>query len=364
MTTIARVARFVAPWLVALLALIGPRIAAYYRATRVLHPPLELTAAPSDADYHGSQRPVTHRHNGDPRATVTTIDDFLSAAEVSALLGAPQMRDMNATADGTSPQPLFCFDRPTTLASYLELAGRSMPSGRWNLKGTACVGDELSKSLSGVVEFSRSAVFYSFEAPFTARLERRIAAATGLRISHGGQWQLTQYPAGIGYSAHTDCMQGNGRRFVSERDRHGTILIYLSDASSGLAGGATEFPSLGISIAPKRGRALVFNSMARGECLDASTHEAVKVAAGTKIILQRWYYQTAFEGRQPLSRQTTFEAPKDLPVRREGQPRVSCDVVRGAETACRQFDIWSFDHVFDYRRKFGSGWFPPDESQW
>ena len=360
-----RAAQFAAPLLVALFAL-----AAYYvrASTEPVqspphHPPLEITAAPSDVDYLGSQQPILHRHNGDPRVTVTTIDDFLSAAEVDALLGAPPMRDMNATASGTSPQPLFCFDRPTTLASYLKLAGRSMPGGRWNLKGTACVGEELSSVLSGVVEFSRSAAFYHGEAPFTARLERRIAATTRLRTSHGGKWQLTQYPPGVGYSAHTDCMQGNGHRFVSERDRHGTILMYLSDASSGLESGATVFPSLGVSITPKRGRALVFNSMARGACLDASIHEAVKVAAGTKIILQRWYYQAAFEGlgsRPP-------DAPKDLPVRREGQARVSCDAdttSRGAETACRQYDEWNYDHIYDYRRQFGSGWFPRDESQW
>ena len=111
-------------------------------------------------------------------------------------------------------------------------------------------------------------------------------------------------------------------------DRYGTILIYLSDASSGLVGGATVFPSLGISITPKRGRALVFNSMSGGECLDASIHEADVVAVGSKTILQRWYYDKVFDGlgsRPP-------DAPQDLPVRRAGQPRVACD----ADTARRQ----------------------------
>ena len=156
---------------------------------------------------------------------------------------------------------------------------------------------------------------------------------------------------------------------MSERDRYGTILMYLSDAASGLTGGATEFPALGVSITPRRGRALVFNSMSPsgGECLDASTHEAVKVATGTKTILQRWYYQFGQSGdgrtwdwKQLGSRPP--DAPSDLPARRKGQPRVSCDANDGG--SCRQYDEWNYDHIFDYRRQFRQGWYPRDESQW
>ena len=86
----------------------------------------------------------------------------------------------------------------------------------------------------------------------------------------------------IGYKNHTDCVEGQ----TEKRDRFGTILVYLKDVAEG---GQTIFPKLGLSVVPKKGLALVWNSMtASGECDPTSLHNAAQVIKGHKYILQRW----------------------------------------------------------------------------
>jgi hypothetical protein len=111
-----------------------------------------------------------------------------------------------------------------------------------------------------------------------------------------------------------------------------------------------------------------------GECVAASKHEAAPPTTATatapstaatatttigtaaaaaasfggKTILQRWYYYETFEalGKRP--------AEPALPLRRRGQPKVSCDGVGGY---CRLYDEWGPLHLTGYRRQMGMG--PP-----
>ena len=86
----------------------------------------------------------------------------------------------------------------------------------------------------------------------------------------------------LGYKNHTDCTVGQDEK----RDRYATILVYLKDVAEG---GETAFPELGLSVTPKKGLALVWNSMTEdGQCDPSSIHNAAKVIQGHKYILQRW----------------------------------------------------------------------------
>ena len=135
------------------------------------------------------------------------------------------------------------------------------------------------------------------------------------------------------------------------RDRAATVLIYLEDTPHG---GETVFPDLGVRVAPKQGRALIFNSMdmATGRCLPHSVHKAMPVGGGagqddhlsSKTILQRWYYFERFDnlGRRPREPET--------PPRRPGQGKVACDGVGGY---CRLYDEWGPEHIIEYRRQMG-----------
>ena len=86
----------------------------------------------------------------------------------------------------------------------------------------------------------------------------------------------------LGYKNHTDCIVNHS----DKRDRFATILVYLRDVEEG---GETKFPQLGISVKPRKGLALIWNSMnSHGECDPTSFHNAAKVIKGHKFIIQRW----------------------------------------------------------------------------
>ena len=86
----------------------------------------------------------------------------------------------------------------------------------------------------------------------------------------------------LGYKNHTDCIVGT----TEKRDRFATVLVYLKDVEEG---GETQFPELEISVKPRKGLALVWNSMnAVGMCDPTSIHNAAKVIKGHKFIIQRW----------------------------------------------------------------------------
>lgn len=147
----------------------------------------------------------------------------------------------------------------------------------------------------------------------------------------------------LGYKNHTDCTVGG-----DTRDRYATILVYLKNVAEG---GETKFPQLGLSVKPKKGLALVWNSMSEnGRCDPTSIHNAAQVIQGRKYILQRWYYYHNFPSlgkRMP---------EPSLPKRKSNQPRVSCDEYEFG--SCRWYDEWNFDHIKEYvRNKHRYSWF-------
>jgi len=66
-------------------------------------------------------------------------------------------------------------------------------------------------------------------------------------------------------------------------------MLSQSDIFSNVMPYKVVFAELGISVKPKKGRALVWNNMnEKGECDPVSIHQANKVITGHKYILQRW----------------------------------------------------------------------------
>lgn len=69
-----------------------------------------------------------------------------------------------------------------------------------------------------------------------------------------------------------------------------TFFLYLSDVEEG---GETNFPSLGIAVKPKKGRALLWPSTLDNnlEALDIRTlHEAKPVIKGRKFAANSWIH--------------------------------------------------------------------------
>jgi prolyl 4-hydroxylase len=73
--------------------------------------------------------------------------------------------------------------------------------------------------------------------------------------------------------------------------RVATLIIYLHEPEGG---GATVFPDIDLSIAPKRGNA-VFFSYAAPDPVTLSLHGGEPVTAGEKWIATKWLRQSVFE---------------------------------------------------------------------
>jgi prolyl 4-hydroxylase len=74
-----------------------------------------------------------------------------------------------------------------------------------------------------------------------------------------------------------------------------TFYLYLNDVASG---GETEFPRLGLKVAPKRGRAVLWPSVLNSHPnhIDSrSDHQALPVLEGIKYGANAWIHQRDYK---------------------------------------------------------------------
>jgi len=112
------------------------------------------------------------------------------------------------------------------------------------------------------------------------RLENRVAAACELPSSHIESLVLLKYEVGEFFNEHHD---GDFRAK--------SMLIYLNDVEEG---GHTEFPNLGLSVAPRKGAAIMWtNTLPDGTADERLVHAGLPVVKGTK------YAINCFVGKDP-----------------------------------------------------------------
>lgn len=134
---------------------------------------------------------------------------------------------------------------------------------------------------------SRSQLFHPGEDETLEHVAKALEDTLDLKQRFGFYSQLLHYggapDAPQGYGEHTDCKTG----WDDPLDRHVTVLVYLNAPKNG--GGATRFPALNITVEPKPGRVLVFNSLGADGCDPRAAHLAEPVVpGGSKFVLQRW----------------------------------------------------------------------------
>ena len=83
-------------------------------------------------------------------------------------------------------------------------------------------------------------------------------------------------PAGL----RTGWLPRRSQRAAPCGSRVYTVLIYGNDVASG---GETEFPLLGLKVAPRRGRALIFGA--------AALHAGRPLARGEKHVFIKWVHE-------------------------------------------------------------------------
>ena len=127
--------------------------------------------------------------------------------------------------------------------------------------------------------------------PAVIEVNRRIGEFTGLDLSHGEPMQGQRYEVGQEFKAHTDFFEPTGvdfARFCSVAgQRTWTVMFYLNDVE---AGGATRFKAIDKLIQPETGKLLAWNNLRPDGTPNPSTlHHAMKVRAGLKYVLTKWF---------------------------------------------------------------------------
>jgi prolyl 4-hydroxylase len=124
-----------------------------------------------------------------------------------------------------------------------------------------------------------------------AALNARLAEVSGIDPAHGEPLQGQRYEVGQEFKGHTDYFEPNSEDYAKycsvAGQRTWTFMIYLNDVA---AGGATRFRAIDKIVQPERGKLLAWNNrLADGTGNPASLHHGMKVRAGTKYVITRWY---------------------------------------------------------------------------
>lgn len=122
-------------------------------------------------------------------------------------------------------------------------------------------------------------------------VQQRMASAAGMELTQAEHLVVLRYEPGQEYRPHRDyCPPESLRNDVPEAgNRSRTICVYLNEPE---AGGETEFPAAGIKVAPKAGRAVVFDNLLEDGSPDAdSLHAGLPVLQGEKWLATLWLRQ-------------------------------------------------------------------------
>lgn len=127
--------------------------------------------------------------------------------------------------------------------------------------------------------------------PAVRELEARLLALHGIDPAHGEPVQGQRYAVGQEFKAHTDYFESGGQdfeRFCSVAgQRTWTFMIYLNHVA---AGGATRFKAIGKTIQPDPGKLVCWNNRRPdGSPNPATLHHGMKVRAGVKYVITKWY---------------------------------------------------------------------------
>jgi prolyl 4-hydroxylase len=131
--------------------------------------------------------------------------------------------------------------------------------------------------------------------PEVAAIDARICAWLGLEPAHGEPIQGQRYAPGQEFRLHTDYFEPDGLDFERycgvSGNRTWTAMIYLNAPA---AGGATRFKVIDKTVQPEPGKLLAWNNrLPDGRVNPATLHAGLKVRAGVKYIITKWFRERA-----------------------------------------------------------------------
>lgn len=161
-----------------------------------------------------------------------------------------------------------------------------------------CAAVDATRRPSTVADFNGDPTYRTSETgdlppddPLTITLNEKITAFTGLDPLHGEPIQGQRYAVGQEFKQHTDYFEPNGPDFDKfcsvAGNRTWTVMIYLNTPE---AGGATRFKAIDKIVQPELGKLLAWNNRRPDGTLNPATmHHGMKVRAGTKYVVTKWF---------------------------------------------------------------------------
>jgi len=125
-----------------------------------------------------------------------------------------------------------------------------------------------------------------------------MSTVMGIPPENNEDFQILKYELGQFYNTHHDYIPHQKSNQCGPRIF--TFYLYLSDVESG---GGTNFPDLGITVEPKKGRALLWPSIMNAEPMiqDGRTrHQALPVEKGLKFGANAWVHMFDYQAPQAI----------------------------------------------------------------
>jgi hypothetical protein len=118
-------------------------------------------------------------------------------------------------------------------------------------------------------------------------LQHRMGDMAGFALANCEPLTLLHYGIGDQYRPHRDYFNPSAPSLAMPGgQRHSTVCVYLNDVQEG---GDTIFPDVGVTVRPKRGRAVMFRNLhADGSADSHSLHAGLPVIAGDKWLASCW----------------------------------------------------------------------------
>lgn len=129
-------------------------------------------------------------------------------------------------------------------------------------------------------------------------LRERVVSTTATPDANHEYPQLLRYHPSQYYKEHSDYIPAH--KDMPCGPRVYTLFVYLSDVEEG---GHTSFPQLGLSVKPKKGRAVLWPSVHDGRPTDVderTMHIANPVVQGTKFSVNFWIHQLNFKANHAI----------------------------------------------------------------
>lgn len=137
-----------------------------------------------------------------------------------------------------------------------------------------------------------SSTDFNRQEPAIDKIEEKITHFMGIDKAYGETIQGQRYEVGQQFKPHNDWFYDTQDYWQDEKNQGGqriwTAMVFLNDTQTG--GGATRFKKLGKIFHAEKGKFLCWNNLtAEGLVNEWALHQGMKVRAGVKYIITKWF---------------------------------------------------------------------------